>query len=92
MTDMVLQSPAIDQDVLHEDQYKSPHERSKYMIHETLKCCRSIGQTEWHGSELKMVVMCFKSSLMLILGSHSYLMKSRIQVHLGKEFSTRYLI
>lgn len=56
-------------------------------IHDVLKCCRCIAQSEWHYLVFVMPVMSLKSGFRNILCGHAYLVEALEEVKLWKPWS-----
>jgi hypothetical protein len=63
---MFFRSVGIDEDVVDVDEDRDVKEVRKYVVHETLKGCGSIHQTERHDNPFKRTVECAENGLPLV--------------------------
>jgi hypothetical protein len=63
-------------------------ERTKYMIHETLKSGGSIIEDEWHNQELVEILMIFECSIGNVFFFHTNMVVARVEIKFGKILST----
>jgi hypothetical protein len=92
MGKMGLPSFAIDENIIKENQAKMTQERTKDMIHETLKSGGSIREAEWHNQELIVTLMSYECSLGNVFLLHMNLVVSRTDIKFGKILSTTQFI
>jgi len=74
--------------VIQENQNKFPEEWLQDLIHKTLECGRSVGQTKRHDPELILSLMGLEGSLVLIFLQHSNLMVAYLHIQFGEHSST----
>ena len=77
---MLLQSAAMHQNVVNECEHPFSQQWSKNSVHTPLESARASGHTIGHHFELKVVVMSFECSFVLVLRHHKDLMVSSFQV------------
>jgi hypothetical protein len=89
-----VRTPGItkDQDVIEEHQDKHSDEVVEDVVHESLECCRCIGEAERHDQKLKMAVVRAKRSLLLIGRLHAHLVVPTVEVELGEEAGATELV
>jgi hypothetical protein len=78
--------------VLQKYKATSAEQWGKSHVHHPLKCCGCSRQSECHNLELKVVMVGVKCHLVLVLRSHSYLMKACSKVQSGEPGSPVKLI
>ena len=62
------------------------------MVHEGLKCSRSIGKPHQHDKELKGAVLHSESCLPLVAGCHKNIVVASMEVKLGVDLFTAKLV
>jgi len=67
-------------------------ERTKYMIHETLKSGRGITQAKRHDEECIVTLMSYKGVIGDVLLFHTYMVVTRMEIKFGKVLSTTQFI
>jgi len=76
---------AENKNVIEEDKYAPTQERTKDLVHESLERGRGVCEAERHHQKLEMVVVCAERRLGHIVGMHTDLMISAVEVELGEE-------
>jgi len=54
---MLLPSPVVNQNIIEENQHKSPQLPPKDMVHTRLEGSQSVSQPKWHDQELEVPLM-----------------------------------
>ena len=85
---MARQCGAVDENIVQEHKHKVTQERTKNMIHQTLKGGWCICKTKWHDLKLEMAMMGLEGCFEFILFQHSNLMVSRSHVQFGEVFGS----
>jgi hypothetical protein len=92
MLRMLLFALGVDQDVINGDHDKLVQLRHEYGVHQVHKMCRSIGESKQHNQILVQPVPGGEGSLRNIFRTDLDLMITRMEIDLGKDFSTGKLI
>jgi hypothetical protein len=89
---MLLFTLGVDQDIINEDHDKLVQLRHEYGVHQVHELCRSIGESKRHNQILVQPVPSGEGSLRNIFQTDLDLMITRMEIDLGKDFSTGKLI
>lgn len=73
MVAVLLQTLAIDQDIVEENKHEPPQIWFENLIYESSKYRGSIHETEWHNKILVVIFMRLKRGLCNVLCSNSHL-------------------
>jgi hypothetical protein len=92
MLRMLLFTLRVDQDVINEDHDKLVQLCHEYGVHQVHEMCRSIGESKRHNQILVQPVPGGEGSLRNIFRIDLDLMITRMEIDLGKDFSTDKLI
>jgi hypothetical protein len=84
--DVFVHRGAVNQNIVHEDEYRAPQARLKYSVHDTLEHGRRVAEPEWHDTKLIVPLMFFEVSLVLIFRAHANLVIPGAQIQFGEEF------
>ena len=85
---MLIPSFAINQCVIKKNEDVPSQECSENIIHQGLECRRSIGESKWHDQKFIVFIMGAKGGLMDVVGLHSDLIISVLQIQLSEECRT----
>ena len=89
---MLIQSLAIDQNIIQENKYKFSEKRLQNLIHNTLKSSWCISEAKGHDLEMIVPMVGLEGSFMLILSTHTNLMITSYHIQLGKIFGAHQFI
>jgi hypothetical protein len=92
MVQMCSPRTALNEDVVKENEHELAKEWTKDQIHESLKCCLSVGQSKRHHPKLKMPAVCTECCFLNILRVHPHLVRVGSEIELGEEVCTMKLI
>ena len=83
---------AVDQSVVKENQHEPMEEGAEHVVHQHLKCCRSIGKPKRHHQELEVVMVGAEHRLLDVCRVHAHLVVPRAEVELGEVLGPMELI
>src|SRR5882724_6801094 len=89
---MLFQRVREDEDVIEVDHYKDISHVSEDMVHEGLKCNRSIGKSHWHDQELERAIACSEGCLPLVACCNANIIVASAEVELGVDLCASQLV
>jgi hypothetical protein len=92
MSDMLLFTLRIDQDIVNEYYDKLVQLQHEYEVHQVYEICRSIGESKQHNQILIQPVPGGEGSLRDVFWADFDLMITQMKIDLGKDFGTGKLI
>jgi hypothetical protein len=78
----------IDENVIKENQHKSPQVRAHDVVHQGLERCRGVGEPKRHDQELVLAVVSVERCLIDVVRELAHLVVAGTQVQLGEESGT----
>ncbi|KAK8913860.1 hypothetical protein KSP39_PZI024157 [Platanthera zijinensis] len=85
MIKVLFPTSDVDEDVIKEYQHGMTEKKSKYLVHDCLKCGGGVGQPKRHHEELVMLIMCAECGLVYVVLMHANLVALNILKKGGEE-------
>src|SRR5712664_2284659 len=89
---MIFKGIGEDEDIVEVDHYEYVSHVLEDMIHEGLKCSRSIGESHGHNQEFKRAITGAKGCLPLMASGNTHIVVASVQVELGVYLGTAELV
>src|SRR5712664_151807 len=89
---MIFQGIGEDEDIVEVDHYEDVSHVSEDVIHEGLKCSRSIGQAHGHNQEIEGAISGAKGCLQLVTSGNANIVVARVQFELCVDLGASKLV